>query len=70
MDTIKIFFWWFTIGALMTIAVIMIQGGLRDMMVAQEPLWEFEVVGIIITIVGGGILGGCVALILNRIRQR
>ncbi len=70
MDSIKIFFWWFTIGALMTIAVIMIQGGLRDMMVAQEPLWEVEVVGIIITIIGGGILGGCVALILNRIRQR
>ena len=70
MDSIKIFFWWFTIGALMTVAVIMIQGGLRDMMVAQEPLWEVEMVGIIITIVGGGILGGCVALILNRIRQR
>ena len=31
------------------------------MMVAQEPLWEVEVVGVIITIVGGGILGGCVA---------
>jgi len=70
MDSIKIFFWWFTIGALMTIAVIMIQGGLRDMMVTQGPLWEVEVVGIIITIVGGGILGGCVALILNRIRKR
>ncbi len=70
MESIKIFLWWFTIGALMTIAVIMIQGGLRDMMVAQEPLWEVEVVGIIITIIGGGILGGCVALILNRIRQR
>lgn len=70
MESIKIFFWWFMIGAMMTIAVIMIQGGLRDMMVAQEPLWEFEAVGIIITIIGGGILGGCVALILNRIRQR
>ena len=58
MESIKIFFWWFTIGALMTIAVIMIQGGLRDMMVAQEPLWEVEVVGIIITIVGGGYPGG------------
>ena len=70
MESIKIFFWWFTIGALMTIAVIMIQGGLRDMMVAKEPLWEVEAVGIFITIIGGGILGGCVALILNRIRQR
>jgi len=54
----------------MTTSVIMIQGGLRDIMVAQEPLWEVKLVGIIITIVGGGILGGCVALILNRIRQR
>ena len=70
MESLKIFFWWFMIGALMATAVIMIQGGLRDMMVAQEPLWEVEVVGVIITIVGGGILGGCVALILNRIKQR
>ena len=39
MDSIRIFFWWFTIGVLMATAVIMIQGGLRDIMVAKEPLW-------------------------------
>ena len=70
MDSIKIFRWWFIIGALMTTAVILIQGGIRDIMVAQEPLWEVKLVGLSTTIVGGGILSGCIALILSRIKQR
>ena len=70
MESFKIFRWWFIIGALMTTAVIMIQGGIRDIMLADEPLWDVKLVGIAITILGGGLLGGCVALILNRIKQR
>ena len=70
MESFKIFRWWFIIGAMMTTAVIMIQGGIRDIMLAEEPLWEVKLVGIAITIFGGGLLGGCVALILNRIKQR
>ena len=54
----------------MTAAVILIQGGIRDIMVAQEPLWEVKLVGLITTIVGGGLLAGCIALILSRIKQR
>ena len=54
MESFKIFRWWFIIGALMTTAVIMIQGGIRDIMLADEPLWEVKLVGIAITILGGG----------------
>ena len=69
MESFKIFRWWFTVGALLALAVIMIQGGMRDIMVAQEPLWEVKLVELVTPIVGGGILGGCVALILHRIKK-
>ena len=69
MESFKIFRWWFKIGALMAIAVIMIQGGIRDLMLAQEPIWEIKMVELIPPIVGGGLLGGCIALILNRIKK-
>ncbi len=57
------------IGALMALAVIMIQGGMRDLMLAQEPIWDIQLVELIPPIFGGGILGGCIALILNRIKS-
>jgi len=69
METLRIFRWWFMIGALMALAVIMIQGGIRDLMLAQEPFWEIKMVELIPPIVGGGLLGGCIALILNRIKK-
>ena len=69
MEAFKIFRWWFMIGALIALAVIMIQGGVRDLMLAQEPIWEVKMVELIPPIVGGGLLGGCIALILNRIKK-
>ncbi len=69
MDSFKIFRWWFMIGALMALAVIMIQGGIRDLMLAQEPIWNIKLVELLPPILGGGILGGCIALILNRIKS-
>ena len=57
------------IGALMALAVIMIQGGMRDLMLAQEPIWDIQLVELIPPIFGGGILGGCIALILKRIKS-
>lgn len=69
MESFKIFRWWFIIGALMALAVIMIQGGVRELMLAQEPIWEIKMVELIPPIVGGGLLGGCIALILNRIKK-
>lgn len=57
------------IGALMAVAVIMIQGGVRELMLAQEPIWEIKMVELVPPIVGGGLLAGCIALILNRIKK-
>jgi hypothetical protein len=69
MDAVKIFVWWFIIGATMALSVIMLQGGVREVMQAQGSLWEMKLVEVLTAIVGGGLLGGCIALILNRIRK-
>jgi len=58
------------VGAMMALAVIMIQGGMRELMVAQEPIWDAKLVELVPPIVGGGLLGGCIALILNRIKKK
>ncbi len=69
MPSLKIFLWWFVIGATMAISVIMLQGGIREVMQAQGSLWEVKLVELLTAIVGGGLLGGCVALILDRIKK-
>jgi hypothetical protein len=69
MESLKVFRWWFMIGALMALAVIMIQGGVHDLMLAQEHIWEIQLVELGPPILGGGLLGGCIALILNRIKK-
>ena len=53
----------------MATAVILIQGGIRDIMLAGEPLWNIKLIELITPILGGGLLGGCIALILDRIRK-
>jgi hypothetical protein len=70
MESFKVFRWWFMIGALMALAVIMIQGGIRDLMLAKEPIWNIKLVELGPPILGGGLLGGCIALILNRIKKK
>ncbi|MCA9471112.1 MAG: hypothetical protein MRJ96_10555 [Nitrospirales bacterium] len=70
MQSFKIFRWWFLVGSMMALAVIMIQGGMRDLMVTQEPIWDAKLVELVPPVVGGGLLGGCIALILNRIKKR
>jgi hypothetical protein len=69
MDAVKIFVWWFIIGATMALSVIMLQGGVREVMQAQGSLWEVKLIEVLTAVVGGGLLGGCIALILNRIRK-
>ena len=54
----------------MALAVIMIQGGIRDLMLATEPIWEIKLIELGPPIFGGGLLGGCIALILNRIKKK
>lgn len=70
MESFKVFRWWFMIGALMALAVIMIQGGIRDLMLAKEPIWNIKLIELGPPILGGGLLGGCIALILNRIKKK
>jgi hypothetical protein len=47
----------------------MLQGGIREVMQAQGSVWELKLVELMTTIIGGGLLGGCIALILNRIKK-
>lgn len=69
MSAVKIFVWWFVIGCAVALSVIMLQGGIREVLQAQGPLWEAKLTEILTAIVGGGMLAGCVALILNRIKK-
>ena len=69
MSAFRIFVWWFVVGALMALSVIMLQGGVREIMQAQGSLWEVKLVEVFTAIFGGGLLGGCIALILDRIRK-
>ena len=68
-STLKVFLWWFVVGATMALAVILLQGGLREVMQAQGSVWELKLVELFTTIMGGGLLGGCLALILDRIKK-
>ena len=68
-STLKVFLWWFIVGATMALAVIMLQGGIREVMQAQGSVWELKLVELFTTIMGGGLLGGCLALILDRIKK-
>ena len=52
----------------MALAVIMLQGGIREVMQAPGSLWETKLAELLTAIFGGGLLGGCIALILHRIR--
>ena len=57
------------LGGLIALSVILIQGGIRDIIQTGEPLWNMKVIELVTPIIGGGLLGGCIALILNRLRQ-
>ena len=68
-STGKVFLWWFVVGATMALSVIMLQGGIREVMQAQGSVWELKLVELLTTIMGGGLFGGCIALILDRIKK-
>ncbi|HSE60153.1 MAG TPA: hypothetical protein VLA99_15745 [Nitrospiraceae bacterium] len=69
MQSLRTFLWWFLIGATMALAVIMLQGGIREVMQAQGSVWEAKFLEILTAVTGGGLMGGCIALILNRIKK-
>ncbi len=65
----RTFVWWFGMGALMTLSVLMIQGGVRDLLYESPPAGSANaVLTFTMTILGGGLLAGCLALIMNRLR--
>lgn len=70
MHSVKIFMWWFCVGASMALAAIMLQGGIREVIQAQGSLWEVKLVELLTAVAGGGLLGGCVALIIARIKKK
>lgn len=69
LPSVKVFLWWFIVGATMALAVIMLQGGIREVMQTQGSVWGLKLVELFTTILGGGLLGGCIALILDRIKK-
>lgn len=56
-------------GSLLTLAVLLVQGGVRDLIYGSSSTgtWE-DILSMGLTIFGGGVLAGCVAVILNRLR--
>ena len=56
-------------GAMTTLSVLMIQGGVHDLVYEYPPSGSAgAVVTFVMTVSGGGLLAGCLALIMNRIR--
>jgi hypothetical protein len=56
-------------GSLLTLAILLVQGGVRDLIYGSSHAGTWEgLLSIGLTIVGGGVLAGCVAVIFNRLR--
>jgi hypothetical protein len=56
-------------GSLLTLAVLLVQGGVRDLVYGTPSSGTWEgIFSMGLTIFGGGVLAGCVAVILNRLR--
>lgn len=56
-------------GSLTTLAVLMLQGGVRDLLYETHPTGSADaLLSFALTILGGGLLAGCLALIMTRLR--
>ena len=56
-------------GSLLTLAVLMVQGGVRDLLAGTPDSSSVEAFfSIGSTTLGGGLLAGSIAVILNRLR--
>ena len=56
-------------GSVTTLAVLMVQGGLHRLIYTTHPSGSAGAVSTFATtILGGGLLAGCLALIMNRLR--
>jgi len=56
-------------GALLTLSVLMVQGGVRDLFDGAHPgAGTSPYLSFTTTIFGGGLLAACLALVMKRIR--
>lgn len=56
-------------GSLMTLSVLMVQGGIRDLWEGTQPSGGTNaIVYFGTTMLGGGLLAGCLASVMNRLR--
>ena len=56
-------------GSLTTLSVLMVEGGVRDLLYETHPAGSASaLLTFASTIAGGGLLAGCIALIMNRLR--
>ena len=63
------FRWWFAIGALLTLSMLMVQGGVRELLDGSLPgSGTSTYLSFVTTIFGGGLLAGCVALVMKRLQ--
>ena len=68
-DIVRSFRWWFAIGALLTLSVLMVQGGVRELLDGSLPgSGTSAYLSFATTIFGGGLLAGCVALVMKRLQ--
>jgi len=65
----RTFAWWFGMGSLTTLSVLMVQGGVRDLLYDSHSSGTLDgILALGLTILGGGLFAGCLAVILNRLR--
>jgi hypothetical protein len=65
----RTFAWWFGMGGLTTLSVLMVQGGVRDLIYDSYSSSSTQgILSVGLTILGGGLLAGCLAVILDRFR--
>jgi hypothetical protein len=66
---VRTFIWWFGMGSLTTLSVLMVQGGLHNLIYNISPTGGTTAFSTFATtILGGGLLAGSLALIMNRLR--
>ncbi len=56
-------------GSLVALAVILVRVGIRDIMLADQPIRDSTIIQLPPPVPGVGMPGGCIALILNGLRQ-
>lgn len=65
----RVFGWWFLWGGLTTLAILLLQGSIHDLMTRADSAFRENLFNFVLTILAGGLLAGCVAKILDRVRS-